>query len=396
MRFAVHRSARRPASPHGHSPEPADDAEAGRAAPPAPESTGRAETAPARASGAGTGATRPLPASSSAPAPASGAKTTGPAVGTAGDATRPLPPTPAPMPPVRADTTTAGGGEPSSTGEDRRSVMRIGRRGGGRSDRGPAEGATRGTGGRSAAGTARRGGSRPGLIAIVLILWLIIAAIALTGTLIVAFSQEHPAKFPAPLKIYPVTQQLTGQQCPAGVQGIAGQSSIGPVCYELATGITIKRVNDIHVERAKAGGYAVSLSLTPADGRALKNLTRNAAGRAFALTVREQVVAAPRVDAPITKGRVLITGNLTRSAAEDIVARLKDGKAVPAPSPAPTWQPPAPTTQPTAPTTPPTGPSTTGPNPTTTSPNSSTTSPTQSATPGATTKTTASRTPLSV
>ncbi|WP_460336103.1 SecDF P1 head subdomain-containing protein [Actinoallomurus acanthiterrae] len=276
--------------------------------------------------------------------------------------------------------------------------MRIGRRGGGRPDHGSAEGAAGRTGGKPAAGTARRAGGRsPRLIAIVLILWLVIAAIALTGTLIVAFSTEHPARFPSPLKIYPVTQQLVGQQCPAGVQGIAGQSSVGTVCYELATGITIKRVNDIHVERAKAGGYAVSLSLTPADGRALKNLTRNAAGRAFALTVREQVVAAPRVDAPITKGRVLITGNLTRIAAEDIVARLKDGKAVPAPSPAPTWQPPATTAPPTGqPTTPPTGPSSTGPNSTTTPPNSSTTSPTQSATPGATTKTTASRTPLSV
>ncbi|GAA4621120.1 hypothetical protein GCM10023196_007750 [Actinoallomurus vinaceus] len=244
-------------------------------------------------------------------------------------------------------------------------------------------------------GTARRAGTRPGLIAIVLILWLVIAAIALTGTLIVAFSQEHPARFPSPLKVYPVTQQLVGQQCPAGVQGIVGQSNIGPVCYELATGITIKRVNDIHVERApKAGGYAVSLTLTPADGRALKSLTRNAAGRAFALTVREQIVAAPRVDAPITKGRVLITGNLTRIAAEDIVARLKDGKAVPSPAPAPTWQPPATTPPPTAPTTPPTGPTTTGPTQPTTPSNSSTTTP--SATPGSSTTTPASHTPMSV
>jgi hypothetical protein len=167
---------------------------------------------------------------------------------------------------------------------------------------------------------ARRPHARPGLIAVVIALWVVIAAIALTGTLIVAFSQEHPVRFAAPLKIYPVAQQIPGAQCPPGVQGAVGP---GPVCYQLTVGITIKRVNDLHVERLKAGGYAVSLSLIPADSRALTRLTRGAAGRTFALTVRDQVVAAPRVDAPITKGRILISGNLTRGDADAIVARLK-------------------------------------------------------------------------
>ncbi|GAA0333348.1 hypothetical protein GCM10010151_23900 [Actinoallomurus spadix] len=238
--------------------------------------------------------------------------------------------------------------------------MRIVRRTGERPDRG------------SGAGAARRAAGRPGLIATIVILWLVIAAIALTGTLIVAFSQEHPTRFAAPLKIFPVAQAIPGQQCPPGVQGMMGQSGIGPVCYELTTGITIKRVNDLHVERAKkAGGYAVSISLTPADGRALKRLTRNATGRMYALTVRDQVVAAPKVDAPITKGRVLITGDLSRSAAEDIVNRLKTGKGVPVPTPAPVYTPPAPTlTPPSTPTQTPT------PTPDPTSTSTSSTSPT--------------------
>lgn len=230
---------------------------------------------------------------------------------------------------------------------------------------------------------------RPGLIAIVVILWIVIAAIALTGTLIVAFSQEHPARFASPLKIYPVTQTIPGQQCPAGVQGIMGQTGIGPVCYELTNGITIKRVNDIHVERAKNSGYAVSISLIPADGRALKQLTRNAAGRTFALTVHDQVVAAPRVDAPITKGRVLITGNLSRGAAQDIVNRLKTGKGIPAPAQVPAWTPPPSTPSPTQ-TTP-----TPSPTPTTTSPSPTPTS--TSSTPSATATTSpTSRDPQSV
>jgi hypothetical protein len=172
---------------------------------------------------------------------------------------------------------------------------------------------------------ARRPHARPGLIAVVIALWVVIAAIALTGTLIAAFSQAHPVRFSSPVKIYPVTQEIPGPQCPPGVQGAMGQGSAGPTCYQLTTGITLRRVNDLHVERAGAsdGGYAVSLTLIPADGRALTRLTRGAVGRAFALTVNDQVVAAPRVDAPITKGHILITGHLTRADATTIVNRLK-------------------------------------------------------------------------
>lgn len=170
---------------------------------------------------------------------------------------------------------------------------------------------------------ARRPHARPGLIAIVIALWVVIAAIALTGTLIAAFAQEHPVHFADPVKIYPVTQEIPGPQCPPGIQGVIGQSPSGPICYQLTVGITIKRVDDLHVERMKAGGYAVSLRLTPSDGKALTRLTRTSTGRPFALTVRNQVVAAPRVDAPITKGRILISGNFTRDDAKSIVDRLK-------------------------------------------------------------------------
>ncbi len=178
--------------------------------------------------------------------------------------------------------------------------------------------------------TARHAHARPGLIALVITLFVLVAAIALTGTLIAAFAHEHPARFSAPLKIYPVAQEIPGQPCPPGVQGLVGQGATGSICYRLVAGITIKQVNDIHVERADNGGYAVSISLIPADGKALTRLTQGAAGRSFALTVRDQVVAAPRLDGPITKGRVLITGNLTRGDASGIVDRLKGGAVKPA------------------------------------------------------------------
>ena len=174
---------------------------------------------------------------------------------------------------------------------------------------------------------ARRPHARPGLIAVVIALWVVIAAIALTGTLFAAFSQSHPVHFSTPVKIYPVSQEIPGPQCPPGVQGAMGQGPSGPVCYQLSVGITLKRVNDMHVERVSQGGYAVSLSLIPADGRALTRLTRGAAGRPYALTVRDQVVAAPKVDAPITKGHILITGYATRADADGILNRLKDRAA---------------------------------------------------------------------
>lgn len=170
---------------------------------------------------------------------------------------------------------------------------------------------------------ARQPTTRPGLIAAVIIIWVLIAACALTGTLIAAFSQEHPATFSSPLLIYPVTQQTAGV-CPAGVPGVVGQ---GPTCYQVTTGITIRKVADLHVEKVKRNEYGVSMSLHGADGKALARLTRGAAGRVFALTVRNQVIAAPRVDAPITKGRILITGGLTKATADTMVKTLSGKSA---------------------------------------------------------------------
>lgn len=60
--------------------------------------------------------------------------------------------------------------------------------------------------------------------------------------------------FSSLLKTYRVMQEIPGQQCLPGIQGVIGQGVSGPVCYQLTTGITIKRGNDIRVERTKTGG----------------------------------------------------------------------------------------------------------------------------------------------
>lgn len=160
--------------------------------------------------------------------------------------------------------------------------------------------------------------ARPALLAVVIVLWVVVAAVALTGTLIVAFTHTHPAHLKTPLKIYPVSQEIQGQ-CAAGTPGINAAGA----CYMVTTGITIKQVMDIHVERSKTNGYQVSISLYSGDGTALARLTKNNVGRDYALVVGGRLVAAPHVDAPITKGRILITGGLSKSVADTIVKQLK-------------------------------------------------------------------------
>jgi hypothetical protein len=160
--------------------------------------------------------------------------------------------------------------------------------------------------------------ARPGLLVVVIVLWVVMAAVALTGTLIVAFTRTHPAHFKTPLKIYPVSQEVQGQ-CIAGTPGVNASGS----CYLVTTGITIKQVQDIHVEHSKSNGYEVSISLYSGDGHALAKLTKGNVGRDYALVVGGRLVAAPRVDAPITKGRILITGGLTKASADSIMKQLK-------------------------------------------------------------------------
>ncbi|TDC62824.1 hypothetical protein E1200_24395 [Actinomadura sp. GC306] len=165
---------------------------------------------------------------------------------------------------------------------------------------------------------------RSAMLVMVLTLGLLIAAVAVTGALIASSMRTQPVTLAAPLHIYPVTQTTQGQ-CPAGTQGITGQSGTGPTCYGLAQGIAIRKVADLRVQKSRVqpGGHDVALTLRPADRKAFADLTRATVGRDLAFVVRNRIVTLPRVDMAILDGKVVVTGPQDRASANRLVRELK-------------------------------------------------------------------------
>ncbi|MEV0667162.1 SecDF P1 head subdomain-containing protein [Actinomadura luteofluorescens] len=165
---------------------------------------------------------------------------------------------------------------------------------------------------------------RSALLVMVLTLGLLIAAVAVTGGMIASSMRTRPVALAAPLHIYPVAQVLPGQ-CPAGTQGITGQSATGVTCYRLTQGIAIHKVADLRVQksRVKPGGYDVAVTLRPGDRRAFADLTRATVGRDLAFVVRDRLVTLPRVDMAITDGKVIVTGSPDRPSANALVRQLR-------------------------------------------------------------------------
>ncbi|MFC9971276.1 hypothetical protein ACFVH6_10325 [Spirillospora sp. NPDC127200] len=164
---------------------------------------------------------------------------------------------------------------------------------------------------------------RAALLVMVLTLGLLIAAVAVTGAMIATSRRAQPITLAAPLHVYPVAQ-VTAGQCPAGTPGITGPSTTGPTCYRLNQGIAIRKVADLRVQRSADGrGHDVAVALRSADQRAFADLTRATVGRQVVFVVRERLVTAPRVDTPITDGKVVITGPPSRPEAEKILRELR-------------------------------------------------------------------------
>ncbi|WP_018654777.1 SecDF P1 head subdomain-containing protein [Actinomadura flavalba] len=170
--------------------------------------------------------------------------------------------------------------------------------------------------------TQATGEHRSALLIMVVLLGLLIAAVAVAGTMLAASKRDKAIALRTPLNVYPVTQTTPGQ-CPAGTQGVTGQVATGPVCYQLAQGITIRSVTDLRVQRADAGGFDVAVTLRGPDRRAFATLTRASVGRDVAFVTGDQLVTAPRVDMPITDGKVVITGSPNRAEADRLVTRLR-------------------------------------------------------------------------
>ncbi|WP_051711961.1 SecDF P1 head subdomain-containing protein [Spirillospora albida] len=164
---------------------------------------------------------------------------------------------------------------------------------------------------------------RSALLVMVLTLGLLIASVAVTGTMIATSMRTRPVALAAPLHVYPVTQTTPGP-CPAGAAGINGQAASGPACYRLAQGIAIREVADLRVQRSRVtSGYDVAVTLRAADRKAFARLTRATVGRDLAFVVRERLITLPRVDMPILDGKVVVTGPPDRAAADRLYRELK-------------------------------------------------------------------------
>ncbi|MFC4913723.1 SecDF P1 head subdomain-containing protein [Actinomadura gamaensis] len=164
---------------------------------------------------------------------------------------------------------------------------------------------------------------RAALVTMILTLGILIAAVAVTGGLIANSMRDRPVTLAAPLQVFPVTQTSPGQ-CPAGTQGVTGQTTTGLVCYQLAQGIAIRKVSDLRVQRGRSGSaYDVAVTLRPSDRKAFAQLTRATVGRDVAFVVSNRLITAPRVEMPITDGKVVITGTPDHASANRLVHDLK-------------------------------------------------------------------------
>ncbi|MFI0352483.1 SecDF P1 head subdomain-containing protein [Actinomadura sp. 9N407] len=164
---------------------------------------------------------------------------------------------------------------------------------------------------------------RSSLLVMIVMLALLIAIVVVTGGLFAASMTTRPVTLASPLHIYPVIQTVPGQ-CPAGTQGITGQSAGGLACYQLSQGIAIRKVADLGIQKARTrGAYDVAVTLRTNDRRAFAALTRATLNRDLAFVVRDRLVTVPRVDTPILDGKVVITGPPNRAEANRLVRSLK-------------------------------------------------------------------------
>ncbi|MGH3389146.1 MAG: SecDF P1 head subdomain-containing protein [Actinomadura sp.] len=158
-------------------------------------------------------------------------------------------------------------------------------------------------------------------LALILTLGVLAAAVVVADAMVVVSMRGRTARFDAPLHIYPVKGTIGGL-CPPNTAGINGQSPSGPACFQVDAGLSIRRVNDIHVEPTPDGRNQISISLLPADKRAFADFTRSLTGRIVLFVVRDRVLTTPRVEAPITQGKILIAGGFSRPDADRLVREL--------------------------------------------------------------------------
>ncbi|MFB4315273.1 hypothetical protein [Actinomadura sp. 21ATH] len=140
-----------------------------------------------------------------------------------------------------------------------------------------------------------------------------------------------PARLKQPVSFVPV-RATAAAPCERGWLAEPGSGQ----CLQVGSGMTIREVEDIRVRPPGSEGrttHAVTMSFTPADARTFAALTAAAArqpepANRIAVLAQGEVLAAPTVTAPITGGKVEITGSadrFTRAYTEDLVRRITGG-----------------------------------------------------------------------
>lgn len=156
------------------------------------------------------------------------------------------------------------------------------------------------------------------LLAAIIVIGLCSAAVVMTGVL-VAVARAKETVLSTPLLIYPVTATTPGL-CQAGQVGLTGPPQ--PTCYQVSTGLTIRKVGEVKVQKLGDGSFGLSVQLVGADKEAFAKLTKQNLQKQVAMVVNNQIVTAPRVDAPITGGKLLVTGQFTADNADRLAQDL--------------------------------------------------------------------------
>lgn len=93
--------------------------------------------------------------------------------------------------------------------------------------------------------------------------------------------------------------------------------------------LTQRDVQQAELASVADGMPAVQVQFTPDASQRLAKLTREEQGKALAVVIDGQLRLLPKVDRPVTDGRVMLQGFASRVEAETLVRRLNDLRNMP-------------------------------------------------------------------
>lgn len=160
-----------------------------------------------------------------------------------------------------------------------------------------------------------------------LIIWIAAGAFALlivagAAILVVASLPPSDPKVKGTLQLRKVLTKSDGA-CPTSSPGtVASEKS--DACYTLGDGMTITKVKSVEMRVDGGSGWAVEFDLRPEDVGRLSTLTGQLASEQsprneLAMVSNGRVISAPAVQAPITSGKLQLSGDFTRAEAERYV-----------------------------------------------------------------------------